>query len=341
MPASPAAAIDLTDDERDALTDLARASSVRTSLAQRANIVLLAGEGTSNTEIAELVGVSRPTVILWRKRFRDQGIAGLYDERRQGRPRHVSHEMIIAATLKPPPQSLGLTHWSSRSLARRLGVGNSTVARCWREYGVQPLGRDTYQFSTVPEMMANVTDVLGLFLAPSRNAIMLSLSDNDEIQGWDPADHPAAMRAALLERADCERIPQGLAPGFTALESVNWTIVGAADQAAAGRGFQRFVEYFANARPGQDLHLVMDRRADDEHAEVLECFDADLRSHVHFTNSLASWSRLVAVWFGIIERQTPGSDHSSFPTDIITRIRAFLKEWDEHVDSGTWIKAPS
>ena len=99
MPASPAAAIDLTDDERDALTDLARASSVRTSLAQRANIVLLAGEGTSNTEIAELVGVSRPTVILWRKRFRDQGIAGLYDERRQGRPRHVSHEMIIAATL--------------------------------------------------------------------------------------------------------------------------------------------------------------------------------------------------------------------------------------------------
>jgi hypothetical protein len=170
---------------------------------------------------------------------------------------------------------------------------------------------------------------------------MLSLSDNDDIQGWDPADHPAAMQAALLEGADCERIPQGLAPGFTALESVNWAIVGAADQAAAGRGFQRFVEYFANARPGQDLHLVMDRRADDEHAEVLECFDADLRSHVHFTNSLASWSRLVAVWFGIIERQAPGSDHSSFPTDIITRIRAFLNEWDEHVDSGTWIKAPS
>ncbi|CAB4953686.1 unannotated protein [freshwater metagenome] len=230
--------------------------------------------------------------------------------------------MIIAATLKPPPQSLGLTHWSSRSLARRLGVGNATVARCWREYGVQPLGSDTYQFSTVPEMMGSVTNVLGLFLAPSGNAIMLGLSDNDAFQGRDPADHPTAMQSALFTGSDDERIAQGLAPGFTALESVDWAIVGAADQSAPGRDFQGFVEHFANAHPGRNLHLVMDRAADDEHAEVLECFDANLRSHVHFTNSRASWSRLVAVWFGIIERQTPGSDHSSFPTDVITTIRA-------------------
>ena len=138
MPAAPAAALALTDADREVLTRLARASSVRPGLAKGARIVLLAGGGTSNTRIADLVGVSRPTVLLWRDRFAEHGIDGLHDEARAGRPRHVSHERIIAATLKPPPNCLGVTHWSSRLLAARLGVGDTTIARCWREYSVQP-----------------------------------------------------------------------------------------------------------------------------------------------------------------------------------------------------------
>jgi transposase-like protein len=312
MPALPAPAIDLTDDERAALMELTRASSVRTSLAQRAKIVLLAGEGTSNTEIAELVGVSRPTVILWRKRFQDQGIAGLYDEPRQGRPRHVSHEMIVAATLTPPPENLGLTHWSSRSLARRLGVGNATVARCWREYGIQPLGPDTYQFSTVPEMVGGVADVLGLFLAPHCNAIMIRFSHNDR---------------------------NGLAPGFKALDPVGGAFTGQADQSASGRDFKWFVEQFTDSNSGEDLHLVMDREANDEHAEVLELFETNPRRHVYFTTALASWSRLVAVWLGIVEGHPSGNDLNLSSTDSLTSIRAILEKWDGHVHQGTEIQA--
>lgn len=111
---------------------------MRAGLAQRARIVLLAADGVANTAIAQQVGVSRPTVIGWRERYQSGGIDGLDDEPRPGRPRVVDHRDIVAATLKPPPKKLGVTHWSSRLLAARLGISNGTVARAWRDYGVQP-----------------------------------------------------------------------------------------------------------------------------------------------------------------------------------------------------------
>lgn len=341
MPAPLAAAIDLTDVDRSALVRMTRASSVRTSLAQRAHIVLLAGEGTSNTEIAELVGVSRPTVILWRKRFQDQGIAGLHDEPRQGRPRHVNHERIIAATLNPPPAGLGLTHWSSRSLARWLGVGNATVARCWREYGVQPSGSDTFHFSTAPELTGTVIDVLGLALAPRGNAIMLSFSHTDVNHGRNRVERTSQVRSAHVKSADHENVPRALAARFTALESVKGVIVGTDDQSAPDVDFQRFVQYFTKSHPGQELHLVMDREANFICDKVLECFKTNLRSFVHVTTSHTLWQRLVAVWFEMIERQTSGGDHGPLSTDVITSIGGFLTESKVHGHKGTWINEPS
>jgi hypothetical protein len=120
------------------LASLTRSSAVRAGLAQRARIVLLAADGLSNTAIAERVGMSRPAVIGWRSRYARCGMAGLGDAPRSGRPRRVDHRAVVAATLKPPPKKLGVTHWSSRLLADRLGIGNATVARAGRDYGVQP-----------------------------------------------------------------------------------------------------------------------------------------------------------------------------------------------------------
>jgi transposase-like protein len=117
-------------------------------LAQRARIVLLAAEGLTNTDIATRVGVSRPTVTGWRQRYVRSGIGGLSDQARSGRPRTVDHRKIVAATLKPPPKKLGVTHWSSRLLAKHLKIGDATVARAWREYGVAPWRCETFKFST-------------------------------------------------------------------------------------------------------------------------------------------------------------------------------------------------
>jgi len=120
------------------LERLTRSSSVSAGLAQRARIVLLAGQGLSNTAIAERVGVSRPTVIAWRARFGGKGLAGLVDEPRSGRPRRVDRAKVIAATLRRPPKKYGVTHWSTRLLGKHLGIGDATAAVIWREAGIQP-----------------------------------------------------------------------------------------------------------------------------------------------------------------------------------------------------------
>jgi transposase len=170
----PAPGLVLREGDRERLQALTRSSRAPAGLAQRARIVLLAADGESNTAIADKVGVSRPTVIGWRDRYQAKGLAGLEDEPRSGRPRHIDRASVIAVTLTPPPSRYGVTHWSSRLLARHLKIGDATVARAWREYGIQPWRAETFKFSTDPELVAKVTDVVGLYLAPPENAVVLS-----------------------------------------------------------------------------------------------------------------------------------------------------------------------
>src|ERR687886_1086185 len=157
----PAPALALRDGDRAELERLTRSSSVRAGLAQRARILLLAADGVGNTEIAERVGVARQTVLTWRARYRDGGLAGLNDIPKPGKPKQIDPRRIIAATLKPPPKSLGVTHWSTRLLGVRLKVGNSTIAKAWRAYGIQPWRSGSFRFSTDPELEAKVVDVVG------------------------------------------------------------------------------------------------------------------------------------------------------------------------------------
>src|SRR3954447_10380382 len=169
----PAPALALREGDRVEWERLARASSVRAGLAQRARIVLLAADGVGNTEIAERVDVARQTVLAWRARYRDRGLAGLEDIPKPGKPRRIDPRRIVAETLKPPPKSLGVTHWSTRLLGTRLTVGNSTIAKAWRQYGIQPCRSGSFRFSTDPELEAKVIDVVGLYLDPPEGAVVL------------------------------------------------------------------------------------------------------------------------------------------------------------------------
>ena len=156
-----AARLEVRGKDESTLRSWVRASGIRAGLAQRARIVLLAGEGHSNTEIATRVGVSRPTVIHWRDRYAEGGLGALQDRKRSGRPRRVDQAQVVAATLTPPPERLGVTHWSSRLLAAELGVGFATVARIWRNWDLQPWRVETFKFSTDPELDSKVRDWSG------------------------------------------------------------------------------------------------------------------------------------------------------------------------------------
>ena len=173
----PSSALAITDQDRVTLESWTRSSTVSAGQRERAEIVLAVAGGAGVSGAARSLGVSRPTVIKWRDRFVADGLDGLGDLPRSGRPKTIDDAQIIAATLEPPPASLAVTHWSTRLLGRHLGIADATVARAWRAYRVQPWRQGTFKFSTDPELEAKVRDVVGLYLDPPRNAIVLCVDE--------------------------------------------------------------------------------------------------------------------------------------------------------------------
>ena len=196
----PAPALVLRAGDREELEGWVRSRSVSAGLAKRARMVLLAADGVGNREIARLVAASPTTVIAWRERYQARGLAGLKDRDRPGRPRELDHRAIVAETLKPPPKKLGVTHWSSRLLAGRLGISNTSVARAWRSYGVKPWKAESFRFSTDPELVGKVTDICGLYLAPPQNAIVLCVDEKSQIQALDRTVPILPMQEGRIER---------------------------------------------------------------------------------------------------------------------------------------------
>lgn len=324
----------LRDGDRQRLESWVRSSTVAAGLSQRAWIVLLAADGLSNTEIAELVGASRSTVIGWQRRYRDGGMDALFDQARSGRPRTVDHRRIVAATLQSPPRKLGVTHWSSRLLAKHLKIGDATVARAWREYGVAPLRYGTFKFSTDPHLIAQVTDVVGLYLAPPENAIVLCCGQASEIRDPDQTAPVLPMQP---------RLPQFGTHDWTLMLSAALNI--ATDNATAirqprhrHREFLRFLTLVARGYPDDELHLMMDNYAANERIEIRDWLAANPRVHVHFTPTSALWMKLIEVWFEITERQALHRVSFRSARDVTTSIGAFISGWNDRCHPFVWCR---
>ena len=297
----PAPALELREGDREELSRWTRSSAIRAGLAQRARIVLLAADGLSNTAIAEQVGVSRPTVIGWRSRYQVRGIDGLADEDRSGRPRVIDRAKVIATTLAPPPKKYGVTHWSSRLLARHLKISDSAVAAIWREHGVRAWRSTSFRFSTDPQLQAKVVDVVGLYLDPAENAVVLSVDEKSQIQALDRTAPVLPMRPHLIERRSHDDVRHGTSTLFAALEVATGKVTAACKPRHRHGEFLAFLKQIARAYPdtgdGGTLHLIMDNYAAHKHPAVRAWLAANPRIQVHFTPTHASWMNLVEAWF--------------------------------------------
>ena len=304
--------------------------------------MLLAADGVANTEIARQVGVARQTVIDWRADYDRSGLAGLDDEPRSGRPRIVDRRKIIATTLLPPPRKYGVTHWSSRLLAGHLKTSNTTVAKAWREVGVAPWRVETFKFSTDPQLVAKVTDIVGLYLAPPQNAIVLCIDEKSQIQALDRTAPMLPMQPGLAERRTHDYHRHGTTTLFAALEIATGRITARCQPRHRHHEFLRFLKDVARAYPddgtGTELHLVMDNYAAHKRVEVRDWLAANSRVQVHFTPTSASWMNLVEVWFGIIERQAIHRGTFGSVKDLNTKIRAFIDGWNDRCHPFVWTK---
>jgi transposase len=303
--------------------------------------VLLAADGLANARIGEVVGVSVPTVLAWRGRYQDKGLAGLVDEPRPGRPRTVDHAAIVTATLKAPPKRLGVTHWSSRLLAQRLGVSAATVARAWRAYGVQPWRAESFRFSTDPELVGKVTDVVGLYLDPPQDAIVLCVDEKSQIQALDRTTPVLPMQPGLIERRSHDYVRHGTSTLFAALDIATGTVTAAMKPRHRRQEFLAFLRQVARAYPSGELHLVMDNYAAHKTPEIRAWLQANPRVVVHFTPTHASWMNLVEVWFGIVERQAIRRGVFRSVKELNAKLRAFIDGWNaERAHPFVWTKTP-
>jgi transposase len=333
-----ASALALLDGDRDTLERMVRSPSAAAGLSQRARIVLLAADGLSNTAIGQLVGVSRPTVIGWRERYAERGLAGLNDLPRAGRPRTIDHAGIVTATLTPPPAKLGITHWSTRLLARQLGISDATVAKAWRDYGVQPWRSRSFRFSTDPQLEAKVVDVVGLYLSPPENAVVLSVDEKSQIQALERAAPILPLQPGLPEARSHDYVRHGTSTLFAALEVATGKVTAALKPRHRHQEFLAFLKQVTRAYPDGDLHLVMDNYSAHKHPNVKAWLAANPRVQVHFTPTHASWMNLVEVWFSLAERQAIHRGSYRSVRELNARIRAYIDGWNDRAHPFVWTK---
>ena len=334
-----AAPLVLRNGDREKLAKMASSRAGEAGLARRARIVLLAADGLPHTEVAERCGTSVPTVREWRSRYIAGGVRALEDLRRSGRPKTVDETAVVVATLAPPPRRLGVTHWSSRLLAGELGVSTASIIEVWHKWDLQPWRRESFKFSTDPQLEAKLTDVVGLYLNPPENAVVVCVDEKSQIQALDRAQPVLPLRPGLPERATHDYIRHGITTLFAALEVATGQVVDACYPRHRHQEFLKFLKKVAAAWPGQQLHVVCDNYAAHKHPAVRAWLAGNPRITLHFTPTGCSWLNMVEVFFSIITRQAIRRGTYRSVKDLTTKIGEFIDGWNERCHPFVWTKS--
>jgi len=337
--ARTAAAIELSPEEETELRRLVRAPSTPNQQALRARIVLRASEGASNTAIAEELELSLPTVGQWRSQFAREGLEGLADRPRSGRPRTIDDEMVqrvLAKTLERPPG--GETHWSVRRLAKETGLAPSTVARIWKTHRLQPHRTRTFKYSNDPQLVAKVIDIVGLYLNPPEGALVLCVDEKTQVQALNRTQPILPLRPGLPEGRTHDYKRNGTTNLYAALEIANGQVLTNCEPRHRAQEFLAFLKQIDRAYPHDELHLVLDNSSTHTTPDVNSWLTRHPRVHFHFTPTGASWMNMVETWFSILTRQHIRRGSHDNVAELITAIDTYIANWNQHPKPFTWTK---
>jgi transposase len=340
MPTPTAVEIELTDEERGRLEAWSRRRTTAQALALRSRIVLAAADGAANYEIAERLGISRPTVTKWRNRFAERRLEGLLDEPRPGRPRTVTDaqvERIVTTTLESTPKNA--THWSTRSLAAYLGVSQDAVWRTWQAFSLQPHRQEKFKLSADPQFVEKVYDICGLYLDPPERAVVLCVDEKSQIQALDRTRPILPMLPGTPERATHDYQRHGTSSLYAALDLQTGNVIGSLHHRHRAIEFHKFLQKIDREVPEHlDVHLVLDNSSTHKTPKIRRWLTQHPRFIVHFTPTSSSWINLVERWFAeLTNKKLKRSAHTSVH-QLNTEIRAWIQTWNENPRPYVWTK---
>lgn len=336
----PKAVLTVSDDQRTVLERMSARGSTTQALAMRARIVLRCDEGETNRDIADEFGVSEQTVGKWRRRFVARGVDGLFDDLRVGGPRTITDERVdelIRKTLTTKPSSG--THWTTRQLAKKLGLSPASVGRIWRAFGLKPHRTESFSLSKDPQFTAKVRDIVGLYLSPPDRALVLCVDEKSQIQALDRAQPVLPLMFEHPERRTHSYLRHGTTSLFAALDIATGSVIGKCFRKHRSREFVAFLDLVDRSVPRElDVHLVMDNYATHKTPRVKRWLLRHPRFHTHFTPTSSSWINLVESFFSILSRRLLKRGVHRSTEALEKDIRGFLEHHNRSPRPFVWTK---
>jgi putative transposase len=335
----PLKPLEISSGVLEELQSLAGSRTLPAGLVRRAKIILLCADGLNNEVVADQVSLSRSSVGKWRERFRQQGLMGLYDERRPGRPRIHRDEKItglLRKTLKTQPKD-GSTHWTCRTISAETKLSKSTVQRVWSAFGLHPHRQKHFKLSTDAFFAEKVCDIVGLYLNPPDHAMVLSIDEKSQVQALERTQPMLPMGLGYVEGFTHDYRRHGTTTLFAALDVASGNVLSQCKPRHRHQEFLQFLRHVdKNVPKDLDIHLVIDNYATHKHAKVKQWLAARPRYHIHFTPTYSCWLNQVEIWFNIVTQKAIRRGSFKSVKELVDRIRTFTENYNKQSRPFSW-----
>src|SRR5690242_15204256 len=331
--------IGLSEDEHQELQRMSLSRSLPAGDVFRARLILMLAEGRSYTEVQKRLNTTAPTISKWRKRFLEQRIDGLMQERHPGqKPTVITPQLqarVLAATRRKP--SDGSTHWSCRKLANELGISKDVVHRIWSTAGLRPHRLERYMASNDPDFERKAADIIGLYLNPPQHAAVFCVDEKSAIQALDRLDPVLPMSPGRVERHGFEYYRHGTLSLYAALDVRTGKVQG---KTAARHTSEEFVAFLGQVvgacRQQQEVHVILDNLSAHKTSKVRDFLDEHRNVHLHFTPTYSSWLNQVEIWFGRIEREVIARGVFSSVRDLARKLLRYIRAYSKTARPFNW-----
>jgi putative transposase len=331
--------IHLIDQQRSELEQVIHKRTSPQQMVLRSQIIVMTAQGLAVDEIMKRLGTSKLTIRKWKKRFIDEGLAGLSDKPRPGKPIKYGSEIrhkIAAAACNPPE---GQSHWTIRDLALHMGVDRGLVERVFKEQAIKPHLVRYYQHSTDPEFEEKMLNIIGLYLNPPDNAVVLSVDEKTGIQALDRNQPVLPLKPhGKLKNIPFEYKRLGTTSLLAALDVHQGTVVGTCDKRHTHQEFLSFLKHLEKTyrQRGRDIHIICDNYSTHRHKKVKQWVEAQENLFIHFTPTHASWLNQVEIWLSIMSRKVLKQGIFKSIPDLISKIKIFIKNYNETAKPFAW-----